>query len=939
MTGCQDKTIYLIDGSSYLYRAYYGVKAALTSPKGVPTKAIYGFAQMLHKVLKEKNPSYLCVVFDAPGKKLRHDLFADYKKRREIMPEDLIVQVDYIKKLIDLMGIPRWEEPQYEADDLIASAVKWAKGVGYNVVIVSGDKDLHQLISSPQVIQWDPQRDQWYDEKAVEEKLGVPPPKIADFLAIVGDKSDDVPGVAGIGEKGAVKLLKRYASLEEILEAARKGELSDEAQLQKRLLEHEEEALLSKRLVLLKEDFSESISLERFTKRNPNIEALKEFYEELGFKSFLRELSALAKSDEIAPSEPKSLETSTLPQTESQQPIRQVTIVKSKEELEQLIGEIQKYQAVSIDLETSSEDPMQAEIVGCAFSVKPWEAFYVPVIRGSKQNEGLMLDDFINAVRYVLEDEGIAKYGQNLKYELIVFMRHGIELRGISFDTMVASYLLDPGQRSHGLKWMAERYLGETMKTYREVTTAHIGDEEDDNFENSTETGKRKQRQIPFEEVPVELAAEYAGADAEVVQRLIPVLRKRLEEEDLLDLYTNLELPLIEVLAQMELNGVMVNADKLRDLAKEFEIRLQEQEERIYNMVGERFNIQSPKQLATVLFDKLKLPIIKKTKTGPSTDMSVLEELALQHPVAQEILAYRTFAKLKNTYVDKLPELVNPFTGRIHTSYNQTVTATGRLSSSNPNLQNIPIRTEEGRRIREAFIPQKGYKLIAADYSQIELRILAHYSGDEGLMEAFRLGDDIHSRTASEIFHVPIEEVTSEMRRQAKTINFGIIYGMGPYKLSRSLGISQSEAKQMIERYFGRYAGVKRFIEETTALAREKGFVQTLFGRKRWIPEVSSQNKTVRQQGERLAVNTVIQGTAADIIKKSMVDIHRELRRNYPEAMLILQVHDELIFEVPEEICRDVGEMVKKLMEQVSSLRVPLQVDVGYGSNWAEAHS
>ena len=965
MTGSQDKTIYLIDGSSYLYRAYYGVKAALTSPKGVPTKAIYGFAQMLHKVLREKNPSYLCVVFDAPGKKLRHDLFADYKKRREIMPEDLIVQVDYIKKLIDLMGIPRWEEPQYEADDLIASAVKWAKKAGYNVVIVSGDKDLHQLISSPQVIQWDPQRDQWYDEKAVEEKLGVPPSKIADFLAIVGDKSDDVPGVAGIGEKGAVKLLKRYSSLEEILEAARKGELSDEAQLQKRLLEHEEEALLSKQLVLLKEDFSEFISLERFTKRNPDIEALKEFYEELGFKSFLRELSALAKSVEIAPSvipvtpsdsegSPrgrflgtsrlemtgrKSLETATLPQTELQQPIRQVTIVKSKEELEQLIGEIQKYQAVSVDLETSSEDPMQAEIVGCAFSVKPWEAFYVPVNRGSKQNECLMLDDFINTVRHVLENEGIAKYGQNLKYELVVFRRHGIELRGIGFDTMVASYLLDPGQRSHGLKWMAERYLGETMKTYREVTTARIGDEEDDNFEDSTDTGKRKQRQIPFEEVPVELAAEYAGADAEVVQRLIPVLRKRLEEEELWDLYTNLELPLIEVLAQMELNGVMVNADKLRDLAKEFEIKLQEQEERIYSMVGERFNIQSPKQLAAVLFDKLKLPIIKKTKTGPSTDMSVLEELALQHPVAQEILAYRTFAKLKNTYVDKLPELVNPLTGRIHTSYNQTVTATGRLSSSNPNLQNIPIRTEEGRRIREAFIPQKGYKLIAADYSQIELRILAHYSGDEGLMEAFRVGDDIHSRTASEIFHVPIEEVTSEMRRQAKTINFGIIYGMGPYKLSRSLGISQSEAKQMIERYFGRYAGVRRFIEETTALAREKGFVQTLFGRKRWIPEVSSQNKTVRQQGERLAVNTVIQGTAADIIKKSMVDIHRELKRNYPEAMLILQVHDELVFEVPEGICQDVGEMVKKLMEQVCSLRVPLQVDVGYGSNWAEAHS
>ncbi|MEJ5299721.1 MAG: DNA polymerase I [Thermodesulforhabdaceae bacterium] len=933
MTANQNKTIYLIDGSSYLYRAYYGVKAALTSPKGVPTRAIYGFAQMLHKVLKEKNPSYICVVFDAPGKKLRHDLYADYKKRREVMPEDLIVQVGYIKKLIDLMGIPRWEEPQYEADDLIASAVRWAKEGGYNVVIVSGDKDLHQLIESPRVIQWDPQRDQWYDEKAVEEKIGVPPSRVTDFLAIVGDKSDDVPGVAGIGEKGAVKLLKRYPSLEELLEAAHRGELSEDAQLQKRLLEHEQEALLSKSLVLLKEDFAESIDLERFTKREPEIEALKEFYEELGFRSFLRELSAF-----MSDSSPRESE-AVVPQMADSQPARQVTIVRSMEELEQVVAEIRKYRAVSIDLETSSEDPMLAEIVGCAFSVKPQEAFYVSVVKEGKNKEGLRVGEFIDTVKPVLEDDKISKYGQNLKYELMVLKRYGIELRGIRFDTIVASYLLDPGQRTHGLKWMAERYLGEIMKTYREVTTPVYDDEGNDEDETPAESRRRKQQQISFEDVPLELAAEYAGADAEVVQRLIPVLKKRLDEESLWELYTDLELPLIEVLARMELNGVLVDAEKLRDLAKEFEVRLQEQEERIYGMVGERFNIQSPKQLAVVLFDKLKLPIVKKTKTGSSTDMRVLEELALHHPIAQEILAYRTLAKLKNTYVDKLPELVNPFTGRIHTSYNQTVTATGRLSSSNPNLQNIPIRTEEGRRIREAFIPQKGYRLIAADYSQIELRILAHYSGDDGLVEAFKFGEDIHNRTASEIFHVPIEDVTSEMRRQAKTINFGIIYGMGPYKLSKSLGISQSEAKQIIDRYFERYKGVKQFFEETIELAREKGFVQTLFGRKRWIPEIKSQNKTVRQQGERLAFNTVIQGTAADIIKKAMVNIHRELKKNYPAAMLILQVHDELVFEVPEEICKDVGEIVKNLMEGVCSLRVPLQVDVGNGLNWAEAHS
>lgn len=936
----ESRIIYLIDGSSYLYRAYYGVKANLTSPQGLPTKAVYGFAQMLHKVLREKKPSYMCVVFDAPGKKFRHEIYTDYKKRREMMPEDLIVQVDYIKKLIDLLGIPRWEEPQYEADDLIASAVKWAKEAEYTVVIVSGDKDLYQLVSSPQVIQWDPQRDQWYDEKTVEEKVGVPPAKIADFLAIVGDKSDDIPGVSGIGEKGAVKLLRKYSSLEELLEAARRGELSDEVSLQKRLLEHEEEALLSKKLVLLKDDLAGSLNLERFKRLDPRVEELRKFYVELGFRSFLKEMDEdfFKSADKELTGFPKTIDDTSVDAKKdidhAESAERRVVIVSSVNELERLMEDIRQNKAVSLDLETSSENPMKAEIVGCAFSLKPYEAFYVPARRGVKTPDGIDTSEFINIVRPVLENELIAKYGQNLKYEAVIFKCYGVEFRGIKFDTMVASYLLDPGQRSHGLKWMAERYLGEVMKTYRDVTAI---DEEDDGGE--PERFRKQKTLLPFEDVPLKEAAEYAGADAEVVQRLIPILSRRLEEEELVDLYTNLELPLIDVLAQMEYNGVLVDAQKLRDLSKEFEIRLNEQEERIYGMVGERFNIQSPKQLATILFEKLGLPVVKKTKTGPSTDMSVLEELALQHPVVQEILAYRTFAKLKNTYVDKLPDLINPLTGRIHTSYNQTVTATGRLSSSNPNLQNIPIRTEEGRRIREAFIPKRGYKLIAADYSQIELRILAHYSEDEGLIRAFKEGEDIHRITASEIFHVPLENVTSDMRRQAKTINFGIIYGMGPYKLSRSLGISQSEAKQIIEKYFARYSGVGHFIEETIAMAREKGFVKTLFGRKRWVPEVRSQNKNIRQQGERLAFNTVIQGTAADIMKKAMVELHKELQKKYPDAMLILQVHDELVLEVPEEEADKVASTVKDIMEGVCALKVPLQVDIGYGSNWAEAHS
>ncbi|MCX7823783.1 MAG: DNA polymerase I [Syntrophobacterales bacterium] len=926
-----NKVIYLIDGSSYLYRAYYGVKANLMSPQGIPTRAIYGFAQMLHKVLKEKSPSYVCVVFDAPGKKFRHDMYPNYKRHREMMPEDLIIQVGYIKQLIDLLGIPRWEEPQYEADDLIASAVRWSKELGYRVVIVSGDKDLHQLISSPQVVQWDPQRDQWYDERTVEEKVGVPPSKIADFLAIVGDKSDDVPGVSGIGEKGALKLLKRYKNLEEILEVAYRGELSDEASLQKRLLEHREEALLSKKLVLLKDDLHNLITLEQFRRRIPDVEALRRFYKELGFRSFLKELEEHLKETQERGLESLSsgIEVDFQEPSEEKGIGRQVKIIESLEELKILMENIGQHRAVSLDLETSSENPMIAEIVGCAFSLRPYEAFYVPLKRG------IELKEFIDTVRPILEDELVAKYGQNLKYEMIVLKRHGIELRGIKFDTMVASYLLDPAQRSHGLKWMAERYLGEVMKSYSDVTAVNG----EDNDKEGKEPKRKKRGLLPFEAVPLKEAAEYAGADAEVIQRLTPILLSRLKEEELFDLYIRLEVPLISVLAQMEYNGVLVDIDRLRDLSKEFDIRLRNQEERIYSMVGEVFNIQSPKQLATILFEKLGLPVIKKTKTGPSTDMGVLEELALQHPVAQEILAYRTFAKLKNTYVDKLPELVNSTTGRIHTSYNQTVTVTGRLSSSNPNLQNIPIKAEEGRRIREAFIPKRGYRLISADYSQIELRILAHYSRDEGLIRAFKEGDDIHRITASEIFHVSPQYVTPEMRRQAKTINFGIIYGMGPYKLSRSLGISQSEAKEIIERYFARYSGVGHFIEKTIALAREKGFVKTLFGRKRWVPEVKSQNKNVRQQGERLAFNTVIQGTAADIMKKSMVEVHRELTSRYPEAMLILQVHDELVLEVPEEKVYEIASMVKGLMESVCSLEVPLQVDVGHGLNWAQAHN
>lgn len=892
------QTIYLIDGSSYLYRAFFAIQRRLTSPDGMPTTAIYGFAQMLQKVLHEQNPEFICIVFDAPGPKFRHALYEDYKKTREAMPEDLVVQVKAIKEMISAYGIPYLEKEGYEADDLIASICKWAKKRGYRVIIVSGDKDLHQLIDNDHILQWDPQRDVWYDEKKVEEKFGVPPSKMKDFLALVGDSSDNVPGVPGIGPKRAAELLARAASFDDLVN---RPELIP-PNLRDKIMENLDTFKLSRELVTLKENALEDINLDMLKPKNPDIQKLHDLFQSWGFHSLLPEIKK-----QLQPEERKEarLEIKEVPN-------RAVEIV-GEEELRKVIEKIYSLGRLSLDLETTSEDPMRAEIVGVALAIEPLKAWYVPIAHPSP---GMTLDQFLSIFGPVVEDPKIEKWGQNLKYEYVVLKRRGLELRNISFDSMIASYLLEPGQHSHRLEWIVERYLGERMTSFREVT----------------------QKKGKFSDVPVEVAAEYAGADAEVVVRLEPLLKSKLTEEGLMDLFTSVELPLIEILGTMEHHGVTIDVDKLRDLSKELEVKLHNCEKQIYGLVGQEFNIQSPKQLGEILFNRLGLPVIKKTKTGPSTDMSVLEELAVHHPVVQEILAYRSLAKLKNTYVDSLPQMINPETGRIHTSYNQTVTATGRLSSSNPNLQNIPIRTEEGRRIREAFIAPEGSVLISADYSQIELRVLAHYSNDPKLLEAFARGDDIHASTAAEVFHVKVEEVTPEMRRQAKAINFGIIYGMGPFGLSKALGISKTEAKQIIDTYFERYAGVKRFIDETIQKATEAGFVRTLMGRKRSIPELQSKSKTIRQQGERLAVNTTIQGTAADLMKKAMIDVYLALKSGGFGAVPILQVHDELVFEAPKELRRDLCELIKEKMVKVYDLRVPLVVDIGYGSNWAEAH-
>ncbi len=896
----QPPVLYLIDASSYMYRAFYGMRRRLTAPDGTPTQAVYGFYQMLQKVLKEKKPDHLCVVYDPPGPTLRHELYPDYKATRERMPEDLVVQVPLIKKLVELQGIPAVEVPGYEADDVIATLTRKALEKGMHVVIVSGDKDLHQLVRDPEVIQWDPQKDEEYTARVVQERLGVRPEQVRDLLALMGDSSDNIPGVAGVGKKTAENLIRQFGSLDRILTKA--NEIKSPS-VRKKILAGKDFAILSRDLVTIRNDAPIPIEPDQCTLKEKKLDELIRFLQDLGFRRFLDDLekqTSVKISVDTAPS-------------------RNDLLVCDQRTLEQIRSHLAEATVVSVDLETTSQDAMRAEIVGIALCWKEHQAAYIPVGHHCETARQLPLDQVLQTLRPFLESDRVPKVGQNIKYEWIVFRRHGVEFKGIDFDTMVASYLLDPGNPSHRLERIVEEHLGELKLRYRDVAG----------------TGKN---QIPFADVPVEKAADYACSDAETTFRLVPVLRKKLEESGLIKLMDFLERPLIEVLARMEFRGIRVDVDKLKELSRTLEEGLRREERAIYEIAGMEFNIQSPIQLRDVLFGKLQLPVIKKTKTGPSTDMSVLEELAHLHPIARHILAYRSLAKLKNTYVDTLPRLVHPETGRIHTSYNQTVTATGRLSSSDPNLQNIPIRTEEGRKIREAFIPDTGCLLLAADYSQIELRILAHYSHDQRLTAAFREGADIHRRTAAEMFGVPPHEVTAEMRRHAKTINFGIIYGMGPYGLSKQLGISQSSAKAAIERYFETYKGVRRWIEEAIEKARKNGFAETLLGRRRYLPELTSRNRNVRQQGERLAVNTTIQGTAADLIKKAMIDIDMDLGRKGMKTGMLLQVHDELVFEVPEEELESVQELVRNRMENVHELSVPLVVDMGWGRNWAEAH-
>ncbi|KRT65691.1 MAG: polA-1, DNA polymerase I, DNA polymerase I [Candidatus Dadabacteria bacterium CSP1-2] len=903
----KERVLYLIDGSSYIFRAYHAIRSLSTS-KGSPTNAIYGFTSMIFKFLKDYSPEYLGIVFDSKGKTFRDEIYPLYKANRDEAPDDFKIQVPKIFEMVDSLGIPQVQIEGYEADDIMGTIAKEMEEKGISVVLVTGDKDFCQLVSE-KVTLIDTMRDKKTGIKEVIQRFGVPPESVIDVFALSGDATDNIPGVRGVGEKTASELIGKFRTIESLYE-----NLNELPQRQRDLLEaNKESAILSKRLVTIETSIPMSVSLEGFEYKGFNKEKLREIFEELEFKSLLRELGDNEKvQQEIAIIESSGGKVS----------YDDYHLVLTEMDFDMVLERIDLTKEVSIDLETTSQSPMRAEIVGIALSPASHESYYIPVAHRSTvfdSTKQLNSKYVLEKLKPIVEDNSIKKIGQNLKYEFIVLERNGLRLRGISCDTMVAAHLIDASRLSYSLDELAKYYLEHKTITYKDVTGI----------------GRDK---INFEEVELERAKVYACEDADVAMILSKKLASELEKLTLLDVFKDIELKFIEVLARMEMNGVKVNSELLERLSIDFEKSLEKIAEEVYAQVGFRFNLNSPIQLREILFDKLGLPQKKMTKSGEaSTDVEVLTELSKFHPVPEKVLEHRGLSKLKSTYIDSFPKLINPRTRRIHTSFNQAGTSTGRLSSSDPNLQNIPVKTPEGRRIREAFIPEDGFLLLSADYSQIELRLLAHFSEDDSLVSAFLAGSDIHNRTAAEIFGVSEDLVTPEMRRRSKTINFGIIYGISPFGLSKQLGISNTIAKSYINEYFKRYRRVKSYTEASIREAERQGYAVTLLGRRRPIPELKSKDRTTRGIGERTAINTPIQGSAADIIKIAMIKIQERLSRDYRSRM-ILQVHDELLFEIHESEIDDLSRIIKKEMEKAWQLRVPLRVDIGIGKNWAEAH-
>jgi len=900
-----EKKLFIVDGHALCYRAYFAfIKNPLVNSRGQNTSAIFGFARMILSLIKEQSPEYFAVAFDPPSKSFRFRIYEEYKANRQKMPDDLRSQIDEIKNLVKEIGIPVIESSDFEADDILGTMAKKYASPLLDVYLVTGDKDAYQLLDENVKIYANKKGIadyEIYDKNNIVEKTGLKPEFIIDYMALMGDSSDNIPGVKGIGEKTALKLISEHSTLENIYTNIE----SIKGKTKTLLEEGKDMAFLSRELVTIRTDVPLDLALEDLSFNGINTEKALDYFKSLEMVSVIKDFipesgSVLSISSAV---EEKNYIT-----------------IRTHDELASMITELENAGIFTFDTETDSIQAVEAELVGMSFSIKERSGWFLPL-----QSRGLFSEEFpepsqsISMIKPLLENPSLKKIGQNIKYDLIVLRNAGINLRGIHFDTMIASYLINPSERRHNMDDLAEKHLNYKTITFKEL----VG------------TGKNA---VSITDVPMDKLAQYAIEDADITFRLYNVFSPILKKKGLVKLFNEIELPLIDVLASMEISGVKIDTPHFDAMRKNTMSMLAEIEKNIYKEADQEFNINSTKELASILFEKLGLKTVKKTKTGFSTDIKVLETLQGTHPIIDYLISYRTLSKLQNTYIEALPKLISSKTGRIHTSFNQTIAATGRLSSSDPNLQNIPARDDYGKKIRAGFVPEKGSLLMSADYSQIELRLAAHYSNDENMLKAFREGIDIHSMTASSVFGVSLDEIKPDMRRQAKIINFATIYGVSPYGLSQQAEIGVKDAALFIEKYFATYPGFRKYIDRTIAFAKEHGYVETLLGRQRPVPEIKSTTSFMREGAERVAINMPIQGTSADMIKIAMIQIHDDLIRNKMKSKMIIQVHDELVFEVKEDELDDLKSIVKDRMEKAVDLNVPVVVDIGVGKNWEEAH-
>ena len=920
----------LVDGSSYLFRAFHGLPP-LTNSKGQDTGAIYGVVNMLKSLIKQYNPTHMAVIFDAKGKTFRDDIYKEYKANRPPMPDELRSQIEPLHAIIKAMGLPVIVESGVEADDVIGTLAKHATEKGIDTLISTGDKDMAQLVNE-HVTLINTMTNQLMDVEGVNTKFGIPPELVIDFLALKGDKVDNIPGVPGVGDKSAQALLNGiggiddiYKNLDKIADLSFRGSKSMAAKMQ----EYEEQARLSYTLATISIDLDLDYDVEALMPCQADNEQLRDLFAEYEFKRWHAEVSALIAGGDTSGANANTNEEKSDSAEESEQS-ESVEIDKSKyetvldeERFNAWVAKLEKAELIAFDTETTSLNYMDAELVGVSFCIEEGEAAYVPVAHDYPDAPAQLSREFVlDALKPILESDTVIKVGQHIKYDKNVLANYDITLNGIGFDTMLESYVLNSTAQRHDMDSLALAYLGHKTIHFEEIA------------------GKGA-KQLTFNQISLEEAGPYAAEDADITLRLHNAIWTKLKEiPELKNLLIDVEVPLACVLSRMEQEGVLIDSQRLRQQSQDLATRIAELESEVHEEAGEPFNLGSTKQLQHVLFEKMSLPIIKKTPKGaPSTSEDVLQELALEYPLPKKIMEYRGLTKLKNTYTDKLPKMINHRTGRVHTSYHQAVTATGRLSSTDPNLQNIPIRNEEGRRVRQAFVPREGNKFVAADYSQIELRIMAHLSGDKGLLDAFAHGKDIHKATASEVFGVPLDEVTTEQRRSAKAINFGLIYGMSAFGLSKQLNIPRNEAQKYMDLYFERYPGVLEYMDSTRESAKEKGYVETVFGRRLYLPDIKASNGARRKGAERAAINAHMQGTAADIIKMAMIKVDDWIRKNASDDVtMMMQVHDELVFEIKEDKVETYVSTITALMESAATLNVPLVVEAGVGENWDEAH-